>query len=447
MESAQSTLIRNACLLTMVEDRAPVIGDVLIEGAHLAQVGGTYGGTADVSIDAEGAICLPGFVQTHVHLCQAIFRGLADDLSLLDWLCTRIWPLEAAHTAASMRASARLGIAELLLGGTTAFLSMESVAHADESFRAIEELGARGTAGKTHMDAADVPAMLRETTADSLAQAERLCREWHGRADGRVRYAYSPRFAISCTDELLAGAAALAKRDGVTFHTHASENLDECAAVEARTGRRNIAHLDHCACLGPGSVLAHCVHLDDDEIARLARSRTNVAHCPTANLKLASGIADVPRMQDAGIRVALGADGAPCNNALDMFEEMKLAALLHKVRHGPTAMPARRVLAMATIEGARALGIDGDVGTLERGKRADVVLVRPTGPRTEPRDNADPAALLVYAGRAADVCDVWVDGRRVVGDRQLRTASLDEIIGDARREAAGLRERIAERST
>jgi cytosine/adenosine deaminase-related metal-dependent hydrolase len=421
--------------------RAVVDGDLAIEDGRIVAVGSKAAARADRVLAADGGFCLPGFVQTHVHLCQTLMRGLADDLSLLDWLARRIWPLEAAHSPESVRASARLGIAELLLGGTTSILAMETVRHTQQAFEAVDALGIRAVVGKTHMDRPDTFDGLREDTEDSIREAERLCREWHGRAGGRIRYAYSPRFAVSCTRELLERTAALARRDGVLFHTHASENLDEVDRVRSETGLGNIEYLDSLGCLGGRTVLAHCVHLDDGEVETLARGGVHVAHCPTCNLKLGSGIADVPRLASAGVNVTLGADGAPCNNALDMFEEMKLAAILHNVRHGPSALPATRILEMATGGGARALHLDQEVGVLEVGRRADAIVVDPRGPRAWPREQADPASLLVYAGRSRDVRHVVVDGRDVVRDGVLTTGDLGSILAEADREARELRQR------
>ncbi|MBN2489453.1 MAG: 5'-deoxyadenosine deaminase [Planctomycetes bacterium] len=436
--------IRDARLLREDGNRTAVVAaDVLIEGGVIAAIGPGAARAADRTLRAEGALCLPGFVQTHVHLCQTLMRGLADDLELLDWLATRIWPLEAAHTPASLRASARLGIAELLLGGTTTVLTMETVHHTDEVFRAAEELGIRATIGKTHMDHPDTPAGLKEETAASLAEAERLCRDWHGAAGGRLRYAYSPRFALSCTESLLEHAAELARRDSALLQTHASENREECARVAAATGLANIRYLDRVGALGPHTVLAHCVHLEDGEAERLAGRGVHVAHCPTCNLKLGSGIADTVGLLAAGVNVSLGADGAPCNNALDMFEEMKLAALLPKVRHGAAALPARRVLDMATCAGAHALGLGDVIGAVEEGRRGDVIVVAPRGPRGWPRELADPVSQIVYAGRASDVRHVVVDGKVLVKDGTLAGCDLDVLRADAEREAAGLCARAA----
>ena len=398
-------------------------------------------GTADIIIDARGCAVLPGFIQTHLHLCQTLFRGAADDLALIDWLKQRVWPMEAAHTAASVRASARLAIAELIKGGTTCALTMETVSHTDEVFRVVEETGFRATVGKCMMDKGDeVPSELREDTQRSIRESLAILERWHGKAEGRIRYCFAPRFAVSCTAELLSQVARLAREHGVMIHTHASENLTECELVQQETGMRNISYLDSLGLTGPHVALAHCIHLDDAEIGTLQRTRTNVSHCPSSNLKLGSGIAPIKRMLAEQISVSLGADGAACNNRLDMFTEMRTAALLQKALHGPQTLPAARVLRMATIDGARALGLADEVGSLEPGKRADVIVVDLESPHLQPQAG-DVVSSLVYSGQPSDVRLVIIDGGLVMEDRRLLTLDEVDVAAEANHEAALLRER------
>ncbi len=440
----ETILIKNGTLLTMDADSRVLEGDLLIRGGRIRSVGESVDAevaAADVVLDAGACAVLPGFVQTHVHLCQTLFRGAADDLALIDWLKKRVWPMEAAHTAESLRASARLGVAELIKGGTTSALTMETVNHTEEVFRVIEETGFRATVGKCMMDkGADVPTALSEETASSIRESVALLDKWHGRAEGRIRYCFAPRFAVSCTRELLAQVERLARERGVMVHTHASENLEEIAMVERETGQRNITYLDSLGLSGTHVVLAHCVHLDDAEMTTLARTGTHVAHCPSSNLKLASGIAPISRMLEQGISVSLGADGAPCNNRLDMFTEMRSAALLQKVMRGPESLPASRVLRMATIDGARALGMEREIGSLETGKRADVILVNLNRLHSSPRP-VDIVSAIVYSAEAADVETVIVDGRLLMRNRELLTIDEQEVFDEANREAVLLRER------
>jgi 5-methylthioadenosine/S-adenosylhomocysteine deaminase len=399
------------------------------------------GRATDIVIDATDCVVIPGFIQTHIHLCQTLFRGSADDLTLIDWLKKRIWPMEAAHSAQSIAASARLGVAELIKGGTTCALTMETVNHTREVFRVIEETGFRATVGKCMMDKGDeVPTELHEQTSDSIAESISLLDEWHGKENGRIRYCFAPRFAVSCTRSLLETVARVARERGVMVHTHASENSTECQIVEAETGLRNVAYLQNVGLSGKHVALAHCVHLDDDEIDLLRETRTNVVHCPSSNLKLGSGIAPIKRLLNEGICVSLGADGAACNNRLDMFTEMRTAALLQKALHGPEVLPAKRALRMATIDGARALGQEKEIGSLEVGKRADLSIIQVNRLHTTP-DPRDMLSSLVYSAEPSDVQTVIVDGRVLMRDRQLLTMNEAVVIGQANLESGKLLER------
>ncbi len=436
----KTVLIKGGTVVTVDSNDTVTEGDVLVRGRRIAGVGRDLG-PADVTLDARGCAVLPGFVQTHVHLCQTLFRGAADDLALIDWLKKRVWPMEAVHTAASVRASARLGVAELIRGGTTAALTMETVRHTEEVFRVVEETGFRATVGKCMMDkGGDVPAPLNEETADSIGESVALFERWHGRSDGRVRFCFAPRFAVSCTEDLLRRVAGLARERGVIVHTHASENRDEIEMVERETGMRNVAYLDSVGLAGPGVVLAHCVHVNEQELSLLASRGTHVTHCPSSNMKLASGMAPVAEMLARGVSVSLGADGAPCNNRLDMFTEMRAASLLQKLLKGPEALPARRALRMATIDGARALGLSEEVGSVEAGKRADLAVVDLGRPHTSPRP--DVVSTLVYAAEASDVRAVLIDGEIVLDGGELKTLDEREVIADAGRESASLLSRL-----
>ncbi|MDQ3755165.1 MAG: 5'-deoxyadenosine deaminase [Acidobacteriota bacterium] len=438
---SSSILIRNGLIVTMDAANSIINGDVLVKDNCIAAIG-EVGEKADEVIDASGCAVLPGFVQTHVHLCQTLFRGAADDLPLIDWLKQRVWPMEAAHTPASLRASARLGVAELIKGGTTCALTMETVRHTAEVFRVVEETGFRATVGKCMMDAGgDVPAELLEETDNSIAESLALLAEWHGRDGGRIRYCFAPRFTISCTHELLERVANLAREKSVMVHTHASENLTEIAMVESTTGQRNVAYLSSVGLTAPHVALAHCVHLHDSEIDILARTGTHVAHCPSSNLKLGSGIASVVQLLERGVSVSLGADGAPCNNRLDMFTEMRTAALLQKVIHGADALPAVRVLRMATIDGAMALGLSREIGSLELGKRADISLIELDQLHSTPQP--DIISSLVYAATASDVRTVIINGKIVLRERELLTLNEAKVINEAREQARLLQERAA----
>jgi 5-methylthioadenosine/S-adenosylhomocysteine deaminase len=438
----KTILIKNGTLLTIDKNNTVVRGDLLIRANHIASVGEEVS-SADVVIDAAGCAVLPGFVQTHVHLCQTLFRGAADDLALIDWLKKRVWPMEAAHTATSARASARLGISEMIKGGTTSALTMETVNHTTEAFRVVEEAGFRATVGKCMMDKGDdVPDALHEETETSIQESLALLEEWHGQASGLIRYCFAPRFAVSCTRQLMERVARLARERGVMIHTHASENRTEIEMVEREMGERNIVYLHSLGITGKHVALAHCVHLDETELKILAETGTHVSHCPSSNLKLSSGIAPIKEMLERGISVSLGADGAPCNNRLDMFTEMRTAALLQKVLHGADVLTAWRALRLATIDGARALGLEQEIGSLETGKRADVIIVNLDCLHSTPRP-VDVASAVVYSAQASDVRSVIIDGRLVMRDRELLTMDERAVIEEANRESGLLRERAS----
>ncbi len=428
-------IIRGGTVVPMERDRHWFEGDVVVRDGRIAEVvpGGSEPTAGQRVLDASGAVVLPGFVQCHVHVVQSLLRHQADGLTLLDWLQHRTLPYEAALDGDGVSAAAELGIAELLSGGTTTILDFGTTHHHDRVFEVADGMGIRMTSGRTHMDTGDgVPSILLEDSDASLADAESIGVRWNGAADGRLRYAVAPRFALSCSRRLLEGCADLARTHGWLLHSHASENTDEIAAVRAATGRSNIEYLEAVGLTGADVILAHGVHLDSREVQILADSRTRICHCPGANLKLGSGIADIPGMLSRGVPVGLGADGPPCNNRLSAFYEMSLAATLHALRSGPTALGAWEALAMATREGAHALHLSDSVGTLTPGKAADIAIVSLEGWSTQP--GGDPASRVVHGATAADVRHVLVDGRTVVRDHRLQTAdpaAMRERIQDA----------------
>jgi cytosine/adenosine deaminase-related metal-dependent hydrolase len=442
------TLIRGGTLVTCAggpADRGPAPqGDLLIEDGRIAAVGKVpqrllEGGLVRV-LDASGCAVTPGLVQAHVHLCQVLFRGSADDLPLLEWLKQRIWPFEAAHDDRSLGASAELGLLEMMLAGTTTILDMGTVHGYDAVFDACERAGIRCFGGKTMMDAGDgIPRRLKETTKSSLREADTLRETWTGKAGGRLSYAYAPRFILSCTEALFRGTAERSKATGALLHSHVAEHPDEREAVRSALGDDDLAILRRWGFAGPRTLLAHGVQIRDDEADAVARDGTRIVHCPSANLKLGSGIARVHELDERGVQLALGADGAPCNNNLDPWVELRHAALLAKVRTSTTALPARRAFRLATIDGARALGIDDVTGSLEVGKRADIVVVRTDGPHVEP--GGDVYSRLVYACTSRDVLHVLVDGTLVVKNGEHQLLDRDSVLTRARSESKKLMSR------
>jgi len=434
------TIFRGGTILTIDPGHRVLAGDVATRDGAIVQIGGTYTPqTPDYTIlDCAGCVVMPGLVQAHVHTCQTLARGRADDLELLDWLRKVIWPYEAALDEAAARASGELACAELLLGGTTAILDMGTVHHTDQIFAAAEASGIRAVIGKAMMDADDplIPPGLRESTKRSLDESGALIDRWHGAANDRLRYAYAPRFVLSCTDDLLREVGVQAKARGVRIHTHASENRGEVALVRERFAKDNIVVLDELGLLGPHTCIAHGIHLTAEEKALLAAKGAHICTCPSSNLKLASGIAQIPELIAAGVAVALGADGAPCNNNLDGFEELRLLALLHKPRVGPRALPAPECVRIATMGGAAAIGQADRIGSLELGKRGDVIAVDITALHTVPATS--PWSQIAYAAKACDVRHVAVDGDVVVRDRTLLSLEVPRVRAQANQAAARL---------
>lgn len=437
------TLLRNATIVTMNARKDVLKGDILIDGCRISAVGRVSKELSQKArlMDATDRVVIPGFVQTHVHLCQTLFRNLADDLELLDWLKLKIWPFEGAHNPASIALSARMGLLELIQGGTTTIMDMETVHHTDHVLEEIERSGMRAVCGKAMMDECPgAPRHLRETTRWSLQESLRLWKDWHGHANDRIRIAFAPRFVLSCSEGLLHDIRDAAAASRQIIHTHAAENRHELDAVVRRCGKPNIEYFHSIRLTGDRLCLAHCIWLNDREMGILSDTATRVLHCPSSNLKLGSGVAQVPEMLARGISVSLGADGAPCNNNLDMFQEMRLAALIQKPRLGPRSITAEQVFEMATLGGAKALGWEQDIGSIEIGKKADLVVLDLNQPHVLPSENI--YSQIVYSAKSTDVRTVLIDGRVIMKDRTLRTISDEDVYSRIRTELRRLLRRM-----
>lgn len=430
-------------------------GDLLVAGGRIAALGDAVpaalaalpGGRAAAEFDASGAYVLPGFIHGHLHLCQTLFRGAAEQADLLSWLRESIWPMEAAHTEASLAASAELGIAQLVAGGVTCINDMGTVHHTHVIGDVLERSGLRAIFGKALMDQGDgVPEGLRETAAQALEEAAALAERWHGAAGGRLHASLAPRFILSCSDALWEGVRRTSDERGLVVHTHLSESPGEGQAVQAAVKTTAPRYFARQKVLGPRFVAAHGVWLDENEFDLIARAGAALVHCPSSNFKLGSGLADVREWKDRGIRAGLGSDGAACSNRLDTFHEMSLASHVSRVTRPGRHLSAREVVALATCDGARALGLGDVTGSLEPGKCADVVVVRHDGLHQAPHAAADPYAAIVQASHASDVILTMADGRVLYERGRCATLDADRARENALREAHALGRRVAGRS-
>ncbi len=387
---------------------------------------------------------IPGFVQTHIHLCQTLFRGLADDLELLDWLQQRIFPCENAHSKNSLRMSAKLGIHELQTGGTTTILDMGTIRHHEQVMEELISSGMRAISGKCMVDENDLLPKFKESTKEAMDTSCELAKEFHNSSDGRVKYGFAPRFVLSCSEKLLKDTVDLVNQfEGSIYHTHSSENKNEIAEVRRRFSKENIDYFNSIGVLGQNTVLAHCVHTNENEIDILKHTDTRISHCPSSNLKLGSGIANIPKYLKNGISVSLGADGAPCNNNLSAFTEMRLAALIQKPLHGPTAMDAKTVFKLATIEGAKALHLENEIGSVEIGKKADLVLIDLEQPDQSLSETDDSVySNIIYSSNKDDVKAVMIDGEWIVKNGESLIYDSMELVHDGREELQKLIKRI-----
>lgn len=427
-------VIRNAVIVTADPARPVVEGGLAVTAGRIEALGEVPDRAQEV-IDAQGGILAPGLVNTHCHAADSLFRGLVEDLPLEPWLQT-VWKAEGAILSPeTCRLGARLGFAELALGGCTSVVDM--FWHPDQTVEAAREIGVRVSCGGLYFDP---PGMDGRTAADRDPDAAAFFAD-HPATD-RLRPGTFPHGAYTVGPENLKRSKEMAEAHGALWSVHAAETRVEQATVSDRYGRTVIRHLDALGTLDPRSILAHCVHLDDEEIAILARTGAVVAHNPVSNLKLASGFARVPDMLAAGVHVTLGTDGAISGNDLDMWLALRLAATLHKAASGRAdAVSTAQALDMATLAGARAMGLGHLTGSLAVGKAADMILLDVSGPHAVPM--FDPVTHLVYSASKADVRHVWSDGDWVVRDRRLTRFDMTETLAEVRALVPAIRAAIA----
>ena len=453
MNNPESTLIRHGYVLTINPKREIIPdGAVYIEGNKIKWVGKTgdfSGYKPELTINANNMLVMPGLIDTHVHLAQAMIRGMADDVSLVDWLKKYVWVLQGNYTEEDGRASAELCMAEMIRTGTTSFL--ECMIHTRYGFNgiaeAVEEIGMRAALSKIIMDStgyADSPDIMYpgmvEEKDECLDETAEMLTRWHGKADGRIQVWYGLRSLGAVTPSLFKEVARLADEHDTRMTMHLGEVEDDVRYVRNEYDMGLTEFAEEQGLLGPNMVFAHGVHLSDKDLDRLAKTKTNISHCPASNTKLASGFARVPEMLERGIPVSLGCDGGPSNNTYDMVREMRLAALVHKaVVDDPLVMSAEDVIEIATLGGAVAMGIEDKVGSLEEDKLADIILVDMDSLSLTPSVN--PVSNLVYSGCGTNVDTVLVNGRILMQDKELLTLDEEAVKQKARRRAVDLMER------
>jgi 5-methylthioadenosine/S-adenosylhomocysteine deaminase len=433
-----SFAICNAAIFTVdPHDRVIKDGTLVVQDGMITQVGDDRAVTVPDGfevIDGRGHAVLPGLVDCHSH--SSLMRGVTENMPLIDWLPW--YQLEhRAMTEAFAYHSARLCYLEALQSGTTCVMDM--FRYMDRCADAAAELGLRVQLAPY---VADRPGKDFFSTREENRQ---LIRSHHEAQNGRIRVWMGLEHLFYCTEEAYREAAQLSREHGVGIHTHCSEQKEEEQTVTAELGRRSLAMLDHYGILGERTLLAHCVWLNNDEIARVADTGTSIAHCPVSNAKLASGVAPVPEMLAAGVTVGLGTDGPVCNNSLSLFEEMKFASLIQKAtRLDATAMPADQILRMATINGARALGLDHEIGSLEVGKKADLLLLDLDQANLTPVNVDEQGGNLlwnlVFAAGTHNVAGVWVDGRHLIDRGQTTTVAQQTVIAEAQQQGLALHE-------
>jgi 5-methylthioadenosine/S-adenosylhomocysteine deaminase len=417
-------------------DMRVVEADVLVDrdAGRIEAVGHDFAADhdPDARLDATDSLVLPGLVNAHTHVAMTLLRGYADDKPLETWLREDIWPVEAELTPEDVRAGAELGIVEMIRSGTTTFADMYF--HVPEVVAAVETAGVRARVGHAAVTVGKDDEDARADVEESIAVA----REFDGAADGRIRTAVMPHSLTTVSEPLLREAADAARDDGIPIHFHANETEDEVDPIVAERSMRPLSYADDAGLLSSADFLAHAVHVDRSEIDRLADTGAAVVHCPASNMKLASGIAPVQELLDAGVTVALGTDGAASNNDLDLFDELRDAAMVGKLAaDDAAAVPAAAAVRAATQGGAEALSLPG--GRIEDGAAADLAVVDLDAPHLTPQH--DLVSHLAYAARGADVRHTVCDGQVLMRDREVLTLDEERVVETARKRATELASR------
>ncbi|MBC7130732.1 amidohydrolase [Candidatus Bathyarchaeota archaeon] len=443
-------LILNGTVITMKNGRIIKDGAVAVENGEIIDVGKTSEVKRRCSgryerIDAKGKIIMPGLINTHQHAAMSLLRGYADDLPLQEWLEKWIWPVEACMTAEDIYIGALLTAVESIMGGTTTVNTMYHYMPEKNEAKAFEDAGLRGVIGHV---------CFSWRKDKDLKATENLAKNWHGKKDGLIRVSVDPHAPYTVDPEYMLELKTLrdrlndkygSKKAPIIWHIHVAETSDEPEKIEAafkiKLSGGVFEYLDSLGVLDDYVIAAHCVSLTEGDIAVVKKRKVKVSHNPVSNLKLASGISPIPKMLDNDTTVSLGTDSPCSNNTADMFEVMKITALLHKgITKNPTVIPAQKVVEMATIDGARALRLDHEVGSIEVGKKADIIIINFNKPHLCPLYNE--ISHIVYAAKSSDVETVLINGRIVMEDRVLKTVNVEDVMQRAEKAKNALLERL-----
>lgn len=431
----KTDIIIHDCLILPMDEKNRIIedGSIAIENGSLVYVGKKAKLPAfkgEKIIDGHGKIAMPGLVNCHTHLSMTLLRGIAEDQPLNNWLTETIWPLEANLRPDDVYHGALLGCLEMIKSGTTCFTDMYF--YEDKVAKAVEKAGIKAVLAQGIIEAGN-----KERGEKMFKENVDFAKKYHKYADGRVTTHLGPHAVYTCSPELLMKVREAASALDVGIHIHLAESKEMAKEIKEKYGFSEVELLENLGFLGPDVLAAHCIHLNEEEMALLAKHGIKVAHAPVANMKIAVGVSKVKDLMSLGLTVGIGTDGPASNNSLDMFESMKIAALLQKLHYqDPTVLPSETVLKMATIDGARALRLDNLTGSLEVGKEADLILIDVKKPHLTPMHN--PYANIVYSTRGSDVDTVIVNGKILMENHKVKTLDEDEVIRDAEKTAFNL---------
>jgi len=407
---------------------------IFIDDGRIVEISDKITCEADHVLDGRRKVALPGLVNTHTHLSMTLLRGYADDMPLKEWLSTKIWPIERKLTGDLCYAGGLLGCLEMIKTGTTCFLDMYFFV--EDVAKAVHKAGLRAFLSHAIIDqfVSDNAKGLAEMADDTIRALKAL-------GNPKINFAVAPHSPYTCSSETLLKAKEVALKEKAPLHTHMAETRAEQVKFENKHGMRETEYMDKIGFLCENLVSAHCVWLTRSEVDILGKRHVKVSHCPVSNMKLAEGgVAPLPEMFESNVTVGLGTDGAACNNSLDMFDTMKICALIHKAhRWDPTVLPAQKVLDLATIEGARVLGVSDSIGSIEEGKLADLILVDLRSPNLSPiHGKGTIISDMVYSAKGSDVDTTIVEGRPIMVEKRFISLSENEVYRSAEEAASAI---------